>query len=202
MTSSTKQQRVANLRDLVDVMRQSDGFADVREALSRGESAAIDGAWGSSCALAAAALAGNGFAEKAYPVQEKRRKKTATVRSDGVAVDSRSGPVLLIVLPRISEVDDFAVDLAGFLGRDPEILPAWESVLNADEATDPVFTGRMRVLRQFDATPASAVEKNPSPAAAELREAAPPRTVVVTSFPALLQPVPSREQVTASTRTL
>jgi transcription-repair coupling factor (superfamily II helicase) len=195
--SSTKQRGVANLRDLVDVMRQADGFADVREALSRGESAAIDGAWGSSCALTAAALAGSGKADKAH---EKRRKKDAAAGGNGVGYgddDSRAGPVLLVVLPRISEVDDFAVDLAGFLGRDPEILPAWESVPKTQQATDPVFTGRMRLLRQFAAIP-----EQPEQTTAKDLESAAPRHVVVTSFPALLQPVPSREQVAASTRTL
>ncbi len=81
----------------------------------------------------------------------KRRKKRtdASDNANGAAAESRAGPVLLVVLPRISEVDDFAVDLAGLLRRDPEILPAWESVPKAQQATDPVFTGRMRVLRQF-----------------------------------------------------
>ena len=199
--SSTKPRGVANLRDLVDVMRQADGFADVREALSRGESAAIDGAWGSSCALAAAALAGSGPLDKA---QEKRRKKGAGSDGNGDREnDSRSGPVLLVVLPRISEVDDFAIDLAGFLGREPEVLPAWESVPKAQQATDPVFTGRMRLLRQFAANrPQQPVANRQVQTETKLRETEPPQAVVVTSFPALLQPVPSREQVAASTRTL
>lgn len=198
MTSSTKQRGVANLRDLVDVMRRADGFADVCEALSRGASAAIDGAWGSSCALAAAALVKNG------QQHEKRRKKDAAAGANGDGeIDSRSGPVLLVVLPRISEVDDFAVDLAGFMGREPEILPAWESVPKSQQATDPVFTGRMRVLRQFAAIqPERPVEKYPEQTASKMRDTASVRTVVVTSFPALLQPVPSQEQVDASTRTL
>ena len=212
MTSPTKKRVVANLGDLVDVMRLADGFADVRKALSRGESAAIDGAWGSSCALAAAALAGNGLAEagRSDTAQksrrgadpEKSRKKGAGGGNGDSDEASRSGPVLLVVLPRISEVDDFAVDLAGFLGRQPEILPASESMPKAQQATDPVFTGRMRVLRQFAAIPDLPVVNKESQTAAKAREAGPPRNVVVTSFPALLQPVPSREQVAASTRTL
>ena len=54
---SATQPNVATLRGLVPVMSRAQGFAEVLAALSRGESAAIDGAWGSSCALAAAALA-------------------------------------------------------------------------------------------------------------------------------------------------
>src|SRR5436190_3751202 len=195
MTPPTKQRVVASLGDLVDVMRRADGFADVREALSRGESAAIDGAWGSSCALAAAALAGD-----RGPIAAKRRKKDAAADGNGDD-DMRTGPVLLVVLPRISEVEDFAVDLAGFLGREPEILPAWESVPKAQQATDPVFTGRMRLLRQFSASSNLQPEKAESQQPASPREAA-PRGVIVTSFPALLQPVPSKEQVAGSTRTL
>jgi len=192
MTSPTKQRVVANLGDLIGVMRRAVGFAGVREALSRGESAAIDGAWGSSCALAAAALAGDSPAQKS---EGKRRKKGADSADKGDSVaDSPAGPVLLVVLPRISEVDDFAVDLAGFLGRPPEILPAWEAVPKAQQATDPVFTGRMRLLRQFAASADNSDAKGV--------ERSPPQSVVVTSFPALLQPVPSREQVAASTRRL
>ena len=97
--SATNVGKVADLADLVDVMRQAEGFAEVCAALSRGESAAIDGAWGSSCALAAAALA-------------RDAAERAENGSAGVGE-----PVLLVILPRISEVDDFAVDLAGFLGR-------------------------------------------------------------------------------------
>src|SRR5689334_11979243 len=115
--SSTKPRVIAELVDLVGVMRRADGFAEVREALSRGASAAIDGAWGSSCALAAAALMDED-PENEDDSEGEHREEPGTGRA----------PVLLIVLPRISEVDDFAGDLAGFLGRAPEILPAWEAL--------------------------------------------------------------------------
>src|SRR4051812_40793203 len=74
------------LTDLVPKIVQSDGFAEVAAALARGESAAVDGAWGSSCALVAAALA------------------------------SGSDRTLLVVVRRPAEVDDFAADMLGFLG--------------------------------------------------------------------------------------
>ncbi len=169
--SSTKPRSVAELVDLVGVMRRADGFAEVREALLRGESAAIDGAWGSSCALAAAALAGDGAANDA------------------------DEPVLLVVLPRISEVDDFAVDLAGFLGRVPDIFPAWEALPREEHASDPVLTGRMRVLRSLD----DAAAKSDSQTAPQI---APARRAIVTSFPALLLPVPAPAEVAVATRTL
>jgi transcription-repair coupling factor (superfamily II helicase) len=81
------------LADLVPKLLQAEGFADVVAALARGESASIDGAWGSSSALAAAALS------------------------------SGTDRTLLVVLPRSSDVDDFAADLQGFLGAAPEVFP-------------------------------------------------------------------------------
>lgn len=185
--SSTKPLNVAELVDLVGVMRQADGFREVREALVRGESAAIDGAWGSSCALVAAALA-------ADPKARGERRSKSKVESPDEKIEERGStgePVLLVVLPRISEVDDFAVDLAGFLGRDPEILPAWESLPRDHHATDPVLAGRMRVLRGLNAGPTQ-----PAPGGR------PPRCAIVTSFPALLQPVPSQAELAARTRVI
>src|SRR5579859_5751045 len=122
--TSTKPRVVAELVDLVGVMRRADGFAEVREALLSGNSAAIDGAWGSSCALAAAALSGEAPQETPEPP-----------RRDVSPAGSPAEPVLLVVLPRISEVDDFAVDLSGFLARDPDILPAWEALPSQQRAT-------------------------------------------------------------------
>src|SRR5262245_60699652 len=105
-------------------MRRADGFAEVREALIRGESAAIDGAWGSSCALAAAALVSGSKPCDATPPDPPLRRG-----GDPNGAGAAPGePVLLVVLPRVSEVDDYAVDMAGFLGRPPEILPAWEAL--------------------------------------------------------------------------
>ena len=80
----------AGLTDLAPKLLQVEGFAEVAAALARGESAAVDGAWGSSSALAVAALA------------------EGTERT------------LLVVLPRPSDLDDFAADLLGFLGTAPK----------------------------------------------------------------------------------
>ncbi|MGE5191846.1 MAG: transcription-repair coupling factor [Deltaproteobacteria bacterium] len=201
--SSTKPRVVAELVDLVGVLRRADGFAEVQEALLRGESAAIDGAWGSSCALVAAALAGEdrefgGTAERGNrrkprypPPPSPPLPRGGNASGAGTKQISPGEPVLLVVLPRISEVDDFAVDLAGFLGTDPDILPAWEALPREQRATDPVLAGRMRVLRALG-----------SPGAARGGEGGPPRRVIVTSLPAILQPVPSRAEMAASTRTL
>src|SRR5579872_3111335 len=123
--STTKPRLIADLGDLVDVMRMAEGFAEVRAALLRGESAAIDGAWGSSCALATAALVGREKGEERRTKSEGRGAKGdgkgAKAKRDNESPAALhpssfrlhpSAPVLLVVLPRISEIDDFAVDLA------------------------------------------------------------------------------------------
>jgi transcription-repair coupling factor (superfamily II helicase) len=138
------------LTDLVPKLLQVEGFAEAVSALARGESTAIDGAWGSSCALAVAALA------------------ESTERT------------LLVVLPRPSDLDDFAADLFGFLGRAPEIFPAWETLPQDYSVRDAIYGGRLRVLGR-------------------LNEAEPPR-IVVTNFAALMQPVPSRRERVQGTR--
>jgi transcription-repair coupling factor (superfamily II helicase) len=192
--SSTTQRKVANLRDLVPLMRRAGGFADVIGALSGGQSAAVDGAWGSSCALVAAALVEGG------------QRKAKPAAKNNSAPGGADCSVLLIVLPRISEVDDFVVDLAGFLpGRSLSILPAWEALPREQSASDPVFTGRMRILRELSA---NAVDAGGSPASGN-GESAPnaaqqirPTRVIVTSLPALLQPVPDEKELRQSTRML
>jgi transcription-repair coupling factor (superfamily II helicase) len=138
------------LTDLVPRLLQSAGLVEVAAALARGESASVDGAWGSSCALTAAAIA------------------------------SRNDGALLVVLPRPSEVDDFAADVLGFLGIAPDVFPAWESLPQESGVRDPIYGGRLRVLRR-------------------LGSADSPR-VVVTSISALLQLVPPRADRVAGTR--
>ena len=215
------------LRDLVPVMRQVTGFDQIVRSLQRGDSANIDGAWGSSCALVAAALA------EAVGQTSKDRGQNSDTN-----VDPQSPPVLLIVLPRISEVDDFAVDYSGFAGTTPLIFPAWESIPRGDSAADSVFGGRLRILRALMQSPplATAVggegqasppnqpnEKSNAPLARFVRttketsftaSSAPPHPnplpggegttlrVIVTSFPALLCPVPGRDEIERATKTI
>ena len=195
-----------SLQDLVPLLQRADGFADIVAVLKKGQSGTIDGAWGSSRALAAAALA-----------------------------RQSSGPVV-IVLPRISDVDDFAVDLAGFLGREPLVFPAWETLPDEQSVADAVFGGRLRVLQEVElqadggmgrwgdggTESASATFEAPSSISSPQKKksgknaaktlAIPPSphrpipqssaTVIVTSLPALMQPVPSRAERERGTRTL
>ncbi|MFN0056446.1 MAG: transcription-repair coupling factor [Planctomycetales bacterium] len=196
MSSSTHHQ-VASLRGLVPLLRRAQGFAEVAGALRCGQSAAIDGAWGSSCALTAAAL-----------LDGPQSPSPEMAGGAGAPERSQTGGWLVVVLPRISEVDDFAVDLAGFLGENPRIFPAWESMPQEQSAVDPVFTGRMRVLQELvplSVASASAPQTQTSDGSEDQRTASDgsaPIRVIVTSLPALLQPVPDRDELRRSTRSL
>lgn len=139
------------LSDLVPLIQAAPQFSDVVDSLTAGASGAIDGAWGSSAALSAAALS---------------KKCSGT---------------LLVILPRLNEVDDFALDLAGILPESPEIFPAWELSPQEHDLTDAIFGGRLRLLRRLESDP-------------------PP--VIVTSLTALLQPVPSAEARAKGTKSL
>jgi transcription-repair coupling factor (superfamily II helicase) len=142
--------RVRELADLLDLCRSAPWYEKVVPGLHAGQTASIDGAWGSSSALIAAAL-------------------------------SQGCPgTLLIVLPRISELDDYALDLTPYLEETPFVFPAWETLPQEHKASDAIFGARLRVL--------------------EALEAATPPSVVVTTLPALLQPVPERASRQAATR--
>jgi len=149
---------VSVLPDLVPILRRQKGFDEVLAALHRGEAATIDGAWGSACALACAVLA-------------QDVPKT-----------------LVVVLPRLSEIDEFTGDLTGLLGNGgrsdwhsglPEIFPGWEALPRPDEPLDSVFGTRLRVLRALRTGQTK---------------------IVVTCLPALLQPIPTLEEIAAGTR--
>ena len=140
------------LAELVDRLRRVDAFTAVTRTMQAGQSGTIDGAWGSSCALATAAVV------KEAPGQ------------------------VLIVLPRISDVDDFAADLLPFLYPPPVVFPAWESLPKDRSVADPIYGARLRMLQ-------------------ELEGPTPPK-VIVASLAALLHPVPSRKTLTAGTRTI
>ena len=148
--SPTDAQGVTALPDLVSVLRRQSGFPEVLAALQRGSSATVDGAWGSACALTSALLG---------------REVPGT---------------LVVVLPRLSEMDDFAGDLAGFLGENVALFPAWETLPREATAKDNVFSTRLRIVQA-------------------LRSARPPR-VIVTCGPALLQPVPAPAAIEQATR--
>ena len=144
--------QAGELTALVSLLETTPGFEELIAALESGNSGTIDGAWGSSRALAAA------------------------------TVHSRCEATTLVVLPREADLDDFADDLASFLGQVPSAFPAWASLPQDADLTDAVFGRRLRVLR-------------------ELASDTPPKLVIAT-IAALLQPVPAREEIRAGTRRL
>jgi len=105
-------------------VHQMDGFAEVVSSLQQGNSAAVDGAWGSSRALITASLV------------------------------ETCPQTVLVVLPQAHAVDDFADDVAGFFGTPPTVFPAWETLPEEHDVADSVFGGRLRVLRELSGKPA------------------------------------------------
>ena len=79
------------LSELVGRLQRHEGFDQVVAALRAGDPATLDGVWGSSCALAAAALA-----------------------------DQAPGPVI-VVCPRSDDVDDLIDDLGLFCPITPKV---------------------------------------------------------------------------------
>jgi transcription-repair coupling factor (superfamily II helicase) len=105
------------LTDLTDALASAEGFAAVVESLSRGQSGAIDGAWGSSSALAAAAVA------------------------------QQAPAALVVVLAHVGDLDTWSADLKSFSGRAPVVFPAWDQLPTGDTLIDEVYGQRLRILK-------------------------------------------------------
>ena len=108
------------LKDLVGRLERQEGFAEVVAAMQAGNAAALDGVWGSSCALATAAL-----------------------------VRHAPGP-LVVVCPHVDDVDELADDLALFSPVTPERFPAWESIRDDRPVHDEVWGDRTRLLKLLE----------------------------------------------------
>jgi transcription-repair coupling factor (superfamily II helicase) len=91
------------------------------------------------------------------------------------------GPIV-VVLPNEKELDAFAADAVSFGVGSHVIFPAWDRLPEEIRSSDPVWGSRLRVV--------SAMEGKAAP------------KLVITTLPALLQPVPSRESRTAASKTL
>ncbi len=93
-----------------------------------------------------------------------------------VAALSRHGPTtLLVVLAHPRDLDFWVEDLHAFTGLRSLFFPAWDNLPTRETVLDEVAGQRLRVLRQLDGD-------------------TPPK-LVLTTFQALLQPVPDREQL-------
>lgn len=109
-----------------------------------------------------------------------------------VAALARVAPKQVVaILARERELDDFAADVASFgIGRadapagesGPFILPAWPALPRELSISDPVLGSRLRVVRGC--------------------ESESPPSLVLTTIPALLQPVPSQTERRVASRLL
>ena len=106
------------LTDLAPLITFGEGFADVVSALLSGQSAAIDGAWGSSCAVTVAAL------------QQSCPEHT-----------------FIIVVPGIRDVEEFADELSELHTLPVQVFAAWESLPEEHDISDSIFASRLSVLR-------------------------------------------------------
>jgi len=106
--------------ELVGRLEKHDGFDEVVAGLKAGQAATLDGVWGSSCALVAAALA------------------------------RHAPSSLVVVCPHIAQSDDFVEDLALFTSLTPEKFPAWESLPSERVIHDEVFGDRVRLLKLLE----------------------------------------------------
>ncbi|MGB4711337.1 MAG: transcription-repair coupling factor [Fuerstiella sp.] len=186
------QQVPDSLAELTSSIQAAPGFAEVAKALRSGNSAAIDGAWGSSCALTVAALSA-----------------------------STPQNTMLVVVPGIRDIEEFFDQLAEFVGPGSQIraFPAWETLPDEHDVTDSVFAARLAAVRFLNENQAASPTE-PKPQAtstdpwsfsvdtavtAETAFADSDQTVssprlIVTCLPALLQPVPSRRDIEQATR--
>ena len=136
-----------SLADLPRLLQRAEGWSGTDNGLVSGQSGVIDGAWGSSSALAAAAL-------------------------------SRDAPgTLLVVLAHPGDVDPWCARPAQLLGQQPLLFPGLGIVA--------ARTNRSR--RRCRASGCASCKNSP---------ADPPR-LILTTIAALMQPVPSKEELAA-----
>ena len=115
----------AGLRALPGLLHKAEGWAALRAALTANRSGTVDGAWGSSASLAAAALA------------------------------TDAPGTLLVVVPSPADMSGWVEDIASFTGTRPLAFDAWETwpVVSNKGKLDPTTTSRLRLLQQLQLDP-------------------------------------------------
>jgi transcription-repair coupling factor (superfamily II helicase) len=114
---------IAGLADLPSLVRDAEGFPVVADALRAGGAGTIDGAWGSSAALAVATLT------------------------------AQAPTTVLVVLAHPGDVEAWAGDLSGFSGRRPIIFPAFESWPPDPASYDDTPRQRLRLVQKLGSDP-------------------------------------------------
>jgi transcription-repair coupling factor (superfamily II helicase) len=108
-----------NLKDLTRIVQTTPGFHPLLAALQNGHGGTIDGAWGSSSSLAAAALG---------------------LHAHGT---------LLMVLAHPRDIDGWIEDWHSFAGVRPGIFLAWDHLPTDSTAVDEVASQRLRLLKSL-----------------------------------------------------
>jgi len=164
---SEKQKRTeaGRLLGLAHTLESHKGFADVVASLTQGHGGTIGGTWGSSSALTAAALA----------QAQAREQADATQRG-----------LLVVVLPHPADAEACADDLAIFSADPVAVLPALETLGEADDASldDPAEPERLALVKRLTGP----AERHPR--------------IVVTTIQALLTLLDDPREVEESTRRL
>src|SRR5579884_642526 len=119
MPTITEPPALAGLHDLPGLMRAAEGFPPLLAALKNGHGATVDGAWGSSAALAAA------------------------------TIGLEAPRTLLVVIAHPRDTDGWVEDIAGFAGVRPAVFPAWENLPSSETVVDELATQRLRLLKQL-----------------------------------------------------
>ena len=114
---------VQGLADLPRLLQAADGFEPLAQGLRAGLSGAVDGAWGSSAALAIAALI------------------------------KHSPATNLIVIAHPGDLDAWSGDLASVCGIRPVIFPAIDKLVGESLRFDAAIGERLRLLQQLATDP-------------------------------------------------
>jgi transcription-repair coupling factor (superfamily II helicase) len=141
---------VRGLADLIPLIEQSEGFSEIVTTILADRPVSIAGAWGSARAL------------------------TLDTLQHSVARP------LLVVVPRLPELEELADDLGDWRDDAPLQFPAWQTLPREHTLSDPVFGARLRTLSQIYSSH--------------------PPQFVLSTISALLQPVPTKEDIKSSQR--
>lgn len=123
-----------SLASLTAQLVQLDGFAEVQASLAAGHSGTLGGVWGSSCALAAATLAGDCPA------------------------------TLVVVVPRPAMIDTLADDLQLFTTATIERFAPSEQTASGKVVIDEIEGARLRIIKRLHAVDAAPAEADDPPA--------------------------------------
>src|SRR5438128_11599622 len=119
--TTASQSTLESLKDLTRLVQRAEGFHPLVAALQNGHGATVDGGWGSSAALMAAALG------------------------------LHAPQTLLVVIAHPRDVDGWVEDLASFAGLRPVVFPAWDNLPTDAPVADEVAGQRLRLLKQLEA---------------------------------------------------